>query len=170
MFLQNISFTFLIHLVMTSIMVGVIWVIQLVHYPSFHFIKLNMYTVFQKFHMEKISIIVIPVMVAELVTAFLLLYYEESRNTLLIISVIILIFIWGITVVFFSGVHNKLMVGYNEIIVNHLVVMNWVRTLLWTMRLLLLFSFLIFRSDKWYKIILVFQSIECYYVCLSIII
>ena len=129
-------------------MVGVIWVIQLVHYPSFHFIKPDIYTVFQKFHMEKISMIVMPMMIAELITVLLLLYSEDSKNILIIISFILLIIIWGITAVFFSGVHNKLMVGYQETIVNNLIVMNWIITLLWTMRLLLLFGFLIYHSDK----------------------
>ena len=146
--MYNHSLILYIHLIFTSIMVGVIWVIQLVHYPSFHFIKPDIYTVFQKFHMEKISIIVMPMMIAELITVLLLLYNEDSKNILIIISFILLIIIWGITAVFFSGVHNKLIAGYQETIVNNLVVMNWIRTLLWTMRLLLLFGFLIHHSDK----------------------
>ena len=146
--MYNHSLILYIHLIFTSIMVGVIWVIQLVHYPSFHFIKPDMYTVFQKFHMEKISIIVMPIMIAELITVLLLLYNKDSKNTLIIISFILLIMIWGITAVFFSGVHNKLITGYQETIVNNLVVMNWIRTLLWTMRLLLLFGFLIHHGDK----------------------
>ena len=129
-------------------MVGVIWVIQLVHYPSFHFIKPDIYTVFQKFHMEKISMIVMPMMIAELITVLLLLYSEDSKNILIIISFILLIIIWGITAVFFSGMHNKLIAGYQETIVNDLIVMNWIRTLLWTIRLLLLFGFLIINNDK----------------------
>ena len=146
--MYNHSLILYIHLIFTSIMVGVIWVIQLVHYPSFHFIKPDIYTVFQKFHMEKISMIVMPIMIAELITVLLLLYNEGSKNTLIIISFILLIIIWGITAVFFSGVHNKLITGYQETIVNNLVVMNWIRTLLWTIRLLLLFGFLIFNNDK----------------------
>ena len=146
--MYNHSLILYIHLIFTSIMVGVIWVIQLVHYPSFHFIKPDMYTVFQKFHMEKISIIVMPMMIAELISVLLLLYNKDSKNILIIISFILLIIIWGITAVFFSGVHNKLITGYQETIVNNLVVMNWIRTLLWTMRLLLLFCFLILYSDK----------------------
>ena len=39
----------ILHLIATSVMVGVIWVIQLVHYPSFHFIELKQYTTFQRF-------------------------------------------------------------------------------------------------------------------------
>ena len=73
---------------------------------------------------------------------------EDSKNTLIIISFILLIIIWGITAVFFSGVHNKLIAGYQETIVNNLVVMNWIRTILWTMRLLLIFGFLMHHGDK----------------------
>ena len=118
-------------------MVGVIWVIQLVHYPSFHFIDKDIYDSFQKFHMNKISIIVIPVMILELTTGFLLLIWN-SKNILIIVSFGILILIWGITGLFFSDAHGKLISGYNELIVNKLVSMNWIRTVLWTLKMILL--------------------------------
>ena len=118
-------------------MVGVIWVIQLVHYPSFHFIDKDIYDSFQKFHMNKISIIVIPVMILELTTGFLLLI-GNSKNILIIVSFGILILIWGITGLFFSDAHGKLISGYNELIVNKLVSMNWIRTALWTFKMILL--------------------------------
>ena len=38
------------HIVSTSIMVGVIWVIQLVHYPSFKYVKESDYIIFQKYN------------------------------------------------------------------------------------------------------------------------
>ena len=82
-------------------MVGVIWVIQLVHYPSFHFIDKDIYDSFQKFHMNKISIIVIPVMILELATGFLLLI-GNSKNILIIISFGILNFDLGNNWIIFS--------------------------------------------------------------------
>ena len=82
---------FLTHLISTSIMVGVIWVIQLVHYPSFHFIDKNIYAAFQKFHMNKISIIVLPVMMVEIITGLILLYLNNFRNILILTAFIILI-------------------------------------------------------------------------------
>ena len=82
---MNQPFVFFFHLIFSAIMVGVIWVIQLVHYPSFHFIDKDIYDSFQKFHMNKISIIVIPVMILELATGFLLLI-GNSKNILIIIS------------------------------------------------------------------------------------
>ena len=128
----------IIHLIATSVMVGVIWVIQLVHYPSFHFIELKQYTTFQRFHMSKISYVVIPAMLTELFTLILIIISMDQIDTLVLASAILLIFIWLITAVFFSGVHQKLTLGYNKTIVDKLVKLNWGRTLLWTLRLFLI--------------------------------
>ena len=143
---MNHAFVFFFHLIFSAIMVGVIWVIQLVHYPSFHFIDKDIYDSFQKFHMNKISIIVVPVMILELATGLLLLL-GNSKNILIIISFGILILIWGITGLFFSDAHGKLISGYNELIVNKLVSMNWIRTVLWTFKMiLLLYSSYVFNK------------------------
>ena len=142
------NFVLLGHLIFTSIMTGVIWVIQIVHYPSFHFIEKELYTAFQKFHMNKISIIVIPIMLAELITGMMLFLDKSSKSPFLIVSFVILILIWLITGVFFSKAHNELMTGYQELVVNQLVVMNWIRTLLWTLRLLLLTCFVYLHFSR----------------------
>ena len=142
------NFVLLGHLIFTSIMTGVIWVIQIVHYPSFHFIEKELYTTFQKFHMSKISIIVIPIMLAELITGMMLFLDKSSKSPFLIISFVILVLIWLITGVFFSKAHNELMTGYQELVVNQLVVMNWIRTLLWTLRLLLLTCFVYLHFSR----------------------
>ena len=68
-----------VNFISTSVMVGVIWVIQLLHYPSFHFINDQKYIEFQHFHMQRISFIVVPVMLIELASALLLAYFFESR-------------------------------------------------------------------------------------------
>ena len=142
------NFVLLGHLIFTSIMTGVIWVIQIVHYPSFHFIEKELYTAFQKFHMNKISIIVIPIMLAELITGMMLFLDKSPKSPFLIISFVILVLIWLITGVFFSKAHNELMTGYQELVVNQLVVMNWIRTLLWTLRLLLLTCFVYLHFSR----------------------
>ena len=128
----------ILHLIATSVMVGVIWVIQLVHYPSFHFVELKQYTTFQRFHMAKISYVVIPAMLTELFTLILFVISMDQIDTLVVASAILLIFIWLMTAVFFSGVHQKLTLGYDQTTVDKLVKLNWGRTLLWTLRLLLI--------------------------------
>ena len=125
-----------IHFLSTSLMVGIIWVIQLLHYPTFHFIKESDYVEFQHFHMQRISFIVVPVMIIELLSGFMLVYY--LRSNLLTICLIILLFIWLITFVFFTKLHQSLLDGYNKTIVDKLVKINWSRTILWSLRLIIL--------------------------------
>ena len=126
------------HIVFCSIMVGVIWLIQLVHYPAFHFIKLNEYILFQKFHMDRISIIVIPAMSVELLSGVLIFIYHPKSIDYFLISMIILIMIWLITAAYFAKSHQSLLNGYDKRKVVSLVKMNWIRTFLWTLRLVIL--------------------------------
>ena len=133
----------IIHLIATSVMVGVIWVIQLVHYPSFHFIELKQYTTFQRFHMSRISYVVIPAMLTELFTLILFIISTGKIDSIISISGLLLILIWLMTAVFFSGVHQKLTLGYDQTVVEKLIKLNWGRTLLWTLRLLLVSIYII---------------------------
>ena len=133
----------IIHLIATSVMVGVIWTIQLVHYPSFHFIELKQYTTFQRFHMSRISYVVIPAMLTELFTLILIIISMDQVDLIILASALLLIVIWLMTAVFFSGVHQKLTLGYDQAIVEKLVKLNWGRTLLWTLRLLLVSIYII---------------------------
>ena len=133
----------IIHLIATSVMVGVIWIIQLVHYPSFHFIELNQYTTFQRFHMSRISYVVIPAMLTELFTLILIIISMDQVDHIILASALLLIVIWLMTAVFFSGVHQKLTLGYDQVVVEKLVKLNWGRTLLWTLRLLLVSIYII---------------------------
>ena len=112
-----------VHFISTSLMVGIIWVIQLLHYPAFHFIKEIDYVEFQHFHMQRISFIVVPVMILEFLSAFILVYYIQSN--LLILCLGILIVIWLVTFVFFTKLHQRLLNGYDKSIVDKLVQINW---------------------------------------------
>ena len=127
-----------VNFISTSIMVGVIWVIQLLHYPSFHFINDQNYIEFQQFHMQRISFIVVPVMLIEVASALLLAYFFGSSLTIILLALVLCI--WGITFIFFTNMHNKLTDGYDHSIVDKLVKINWSRTALWSLRLIILLS------------------------------
>ena len=127
-----------VNFISTSVMVGVIWVIQLLHYPSFHFINDQKYIDFQHFHMRRISFIVVPVMLIELASALLLAYFFESSLTIILLALVL--GIWAITFIFFTNMHQKLTDGYDQSTVDRLVQINWSRTALWSLRLIILLS------------------------------
>ncbi len=141
MIIESISLLSIIHLTFTSFMVGVIWIVQLVHYPSFQYIDFERYRSFQRFHMEKISLIVVPTMIFELGSGLMLVFFYYKEDWIFILSMVFLLAIWIITAIFFTKLHGRLAHGYINAVVDSLIKTNWLRTLLWTIRLLLvLFS------------------------------
>ncbi len=139
--LLNADFVLIIHFMFTAFMTGLILTIQLVHYPSFHYINLGTYTKFHEFHMKRISLIVIPIMTLELLTGLLLVVLNTERLT--IINLILLIFIWLSTALLSVPSHSKLEKAYSFNEVAKLVKTNWPRTILWSLRSgLLLYSIL----------------------------
>ena len=133
-------YLFVIHLVSTSFMVGVIWIVQLVHYPTFLFIDEQKSNDFQKFHMSRISYIVMPAMTTELFSGIYIYIYSNMPidSNLFLLSLTILIINWIITALVFVKMHNKLLINYKIEIISLLVKWNWLRTLLWSVRLILL--------------------------------
>lgn len=127
----------MMHITSTSIMVGVIWVIQLVHYPSFKYVNESDYIIFQKYHMSNISYIVFPVMFTELITAILILFFGEE-SLFFMLSLICLFLIWVITGVLFTKFHNILQKGKDLKMIEKMIKANWMRTLLWTLRLIMI--------------------------------
>ena len=127
----------MIHIISTSIMVGVIWVIQLVHYPSFKYVNESDYINFQKYHMSNISYIVFPVMFTELITALIILFFGE-KSLFFVLSLICLFLIWVITGVLFTKYHSILKEGKDLMIIEKMIKANWIRALLWTMRLIMI--------------------------------
>ena len=134
-------FVLFIQIISTAMMVAIIWVIQTLHYPSFQFIDKNKFLDFHTFHSRQITYIVMPLMLMEIATAaYIILLF--NYNKLLIVNFILLIAIWLIT--FFISVpkHSALSSGKNKIIINLLISTNWFRTCLWTLRLIILTTYL----------------------------
>ena len=117
-------------------MTGLIWTIQLVHYPSFRYIDAVKFTDFSLFHAKSITPITALPMVLELITGAALLFY--FRNFLTAINFAFIILIWMSTFFLSVPIHNQLAVVRDEALIEKLVLTNWPRTILWTLRSALL--------------------------------
>ena len=133
-----LTFFFFTNLTATAVMTGLIWTIQLVHYPFFHRLEKEKFNLHMDEHRKKISFIVLPVMLIELVTSVGLVLMESSFRGALVIGLLMLIFIWFSTALLQVPSHNKLASGYSKKEADKLVKFNWIRTILWTGRLILM--------------------------------
>jgi hypothetical protein len=125
----NFEFTSEVEIIISFGLMILIWIIQILHYPSFLFIDKASFTEFENFHTKRISLIVIPLMLAELV----LLIYDFRW-----ILFFILAGIWLSTFLIQVPCHNKLKQGKNLEIIHRLIFSNWIRTLLWTVKFLVI--------------------------------
>mgnify|MGYP004388906083 FL=1 len=127
-----------LHLISTSMMVAIIWIVQILHYPTFLFIDKERYTEFQQFHMNKISYIIVPLMVVELISGLSILFTIENIQFSFYVSLSLLILIWLITGLFFTKFHSELSKKFSHNTILRLIRLNWIRTVFWTIRLALL--------------------------------
>ena len=128
-----------VHLFATVFMVGVIWVVQIVQYPSFSLVSAEQFAEYHKKHSDRISYIVAPVMLIELTCAYWL-FYELGGHYSYYFFISLLIF--AFTAFVSVPLHNKLSVVKNQNTISKLVRTNWVRTVLWSFKLLLLYYYL----------------------------
>lgn len=138
----SMSWIFIIHLFLTLYMTGVIWFVQLVHYPLMGKIGEEAFLEYELHHQNRMFWVVGIQMVIELVTGIWLLL-QQSYNPLQWWNVLLLLVIWASTFFIQSPLHNKLGNGYRVEWQQKLVDTNWVRTVAWTLRSLILCSMLV---------------------------
>lgn len=120
----------------TWFMVGLIWMVQIVHYPLFKDVGPENYVRYQHQHQSRITWIVAPVMLIEIGTGFLMVYYPASgvAEWIIYVGVISLVIIWLSTALLQVPCHARLANGFQTNVYHQLVLGNWIRTFAWTLR------------------------------------
>jgi hypothetical protein len=126
----------LIHAAATLLMLGVILVVQLVHYPLFRYVRTGQYDAFQAEHMRRITWIVAPAMTLELATAALLVWWPPLSVPVWQVwtGLGLVAFIWTTTGLVQVPLHRTLTDGFDATAHRRLVRSNWLRTGAWTLR------------------------------------
>ncbi len=133
----------LAHIASTLYLTGVVWVIQLVQYPFFTHINPESFTKYHDDYRFWITPIVAPAMIIELLTSIFLLYYppENIDSKLIWSGLILTIIIWASTFFVQVPLHEKLARGFDLQVIKNLVKTNWLRTIAWSLRSLLVLYF-----------------------------
>ena len=122
----------ILNLFITSFMFGLIVTTQFVTYPLFSSIDNSGFSKYHINYVNKISRIAGPAMIAELVIASFLLYNFGNLSSKLIFLITLLIFLS--TLLIQVPIHNKIKYKANNLLFKKLVMTNWIRTLLWSLK------------------------------------
>lgn len=135
---------FLVNILSGAFMTGLIWFIQVVQYPSFIIPAKRNFYLFHTFHIRRIAPLVIPVMILEMVTSWVLVLFFEPLKIINLIGLVIVIFIWTSTFFVQIPIHNKLNLEASDANIQQLIRSNWIRTILWSVKFLITGSALYF--------------------------
>ena len=134
-----ISSIFLANIVATSYMTGLIWFVQVVHYPLFGSVGTNQFTEYEQQHTALTTWVVAPPMLIEAATAILLLWFRPTGvpSWQAWVGVALVAVLWLSTALIQVPCHETLSQGFDAAVHQRLVVTNWLRTVAWSMRALL---------------------------------
>ena len=134
------KFVFLANLVATLYLVGLIWFVQVVHYPLFNLVSPENFRTYEQEHSRRTSWAVVVPMLVELGTAFWLLFLRSPEIPFwqIGLGVILVVLVWISTFSLQVPQHNILSRGFDPTAHALLVSTNWLRTAAWSARGLLL--------------------------------
>lgn len=126
----------LVHAAATLFMTGLIWFVQVVHYPLASQVGAEAFPAYQAAHMRLTGLVVGPPMLLELAaTGWLLVARPDGVPAGAVwVGAALLGVVWGSTALLQVPAHSTLLAGLDLAAVERLVAGNWVRTLAWSAR------------------------------------
>ncbi len=119
-------------------MFGIIWFIQIVHYPMFLEIVPASFTKYETAYANRMGFVAGPLMIAELLSSALLLLPSLRPPTVTgaqaWLGLALVALLWASTAFLQVPLHNQLHTAYNAAAIHKLVLSNWIRTAGWTAR------------------------------------
>ena len=118
------------NLVVAAALAGLIWTIQLVHYPLFALVGAREWPHYEAEHQRRITRLVAPLMLANVGLSVAVLAEDPSASRVLNAGLAIGIFV--ATGIVFAPMHRRLATKAGTSAIRVLVRANWARTGAWT--------------------------------------
>jgi len=123
------------HAAATLGMLGVIWFVQVVHYPLMASVGTEEFAAYEQAHARQTTFVVAPLMLVELATGIALAFGVAGGGAARWwIGLALIALIWISTFALQVPQHARLASGFDAEAHARLVATNWIRTVLWTAR------------------------------------
>jgi len=126
----------LAHAASTGVMAGLIWFVQIVHYPLFAKVGEGGFAVYEAEHQRRTTLVVGPAMVIELASAVIIVAAPgpAPEPALAWLGLGLLAVLWLSTAAVQAPLHRRLEGGLDGSVIRMLVASNWIRTCAWSAR------------------------------------
>ena len=118
----------------TLFMTGVIWFVQVVHYPLLDRVGIESFREYHAAHTSLTGRVVLIPMVVELISSAWLVWDRPwgIHPGLAVVGLILAVLTWAITFFLSVPAHNRLSLGFDLTTHRSLVASNWFRLVAWT--------------------------------------
>ena len=125
-----------VHASATAAMVGLIWFVQIVHYPLFAAVGENSFVDYEALHTVRTGWVVGPLMGVESLSAVVIAVglTDEVGVALAVVGLVLLVGIHASTILLQVPAHRRLSTGFDASVHRRLVRTNWIRTVGWSLR------------------------------------
>lgn len=130
----------LAHAAATWWMSGVIWMVQLVHYPLMALVREDQWREYEAQHRRRITFVVMPAMLLELATASWIAARQLTGDGAAwsgLLGLALVLTLWLSTFLVQTPLHLRLSQRFDADDHARLVRSNWLRTLIWSARAVL---------------------------------
>ena len=127
------------NLASTLFMTGLIWFVQIVHYPLFAAVGSDVFAAYSRSHQSLTTFVVGPPMLVEALTSAVLVLARPAGVPAWMpwTGVVLVGIIWLSTATLQIPAHAKLSSGFDPAVGASLVSTNWIRTVGWSLRAVL---------------------------------
>jgi hypothetical protein len=129
----------------TLFMTGLIWFVQIVHYPLFAKVPPAAFPRYQQQNLVRTTPVVLPPMIVELAAGLALLVWRPPLvpRWTAIAGAVLLGVIWLSTALVQAPAHGRIAAAFDARTHRAIVATNWVRTVAWSARAVLAISMLL---------------------------
>ena len=129
----------------TFMLTGLIWCIQSIHYPLFHLVDREKFCDFARQYQKRVSLVLAPFLVMECFFAILMLTVARAGECRILTFILfaLLLVIWLSTFCLQIPEHTALSKEFSHKNLRKLILTNWIRTIVWSLRSILLLWLLV---------------------------
>lgn len=125
---------YFISLISGLFMTGVIWYVQLAHYPLFEAVGRDTFPEYHRWHTQATTYVVVLPMLIELISTGMWLLSTNKNQLWIWVALACVVAAWGVTFLISVPAHNQLAQGYDVELIHWLSHSNWMRTFFWTLK------------------------------------
>lgn len=131
---------FIIQLVSSFMMIGIVWLVQTINYPLFLNVPDAFFKDYHAAHLRRSQWIIAPLMLVEMVSAAYLLFWPIAQVNfyLYILNFALVLLVWLETFIMQVPAHRNLQEKHSVESIEKLINLNWIRTITWTLHGLVL--------------------------------